>query len=93
MYPGKGAEDLLKSASDRFEKSKRIHIYENSMKPNEEGIQEVNRGFNLNPTPLVPSLRIFLFLYLFIGIFPLIFKSVLGFEFKTFYILTIPFTI
>lgn len=46
VYPEKGAEHLLKSASDRFEKSKRMHIYENSLRSNEEGIQEVNRGFN-----------------------------------------------
>ncbi|RVW70196.1 hypothetical protein CK203_051519 [Vitis vinifera] len=43
ICPETSAEYLLKSASDRFEKSKRMHIYENNLRPNEEGIQEVNK--------------------------------------------------
>ncbi|KAL6344151.1 hypothetical protein AAG906_031865 [Vitis piasezkii] len=43
ICPETSAEYLLKSASDRFEKSKRMHINENNLRPNEEGIQEVNK--------------------------------------------------
>ncbi|KAL2922454.1 putative cytochrome P450 4e1, partial [Bienertia sinuspersici] len=37
VYPQQGAESLLKSVSERFEKSKKMRLQVNSLKPGEEG--------------------------------------------------------
>ncbi|KAK3035402.1 hypothetical protein RJ639_032930 [Escallonia herrerae] len=43
-YPRPGAESLLKSASNRFEKSKRTQIFVKDLRLDEEGKQKVNKG-------------------------------------------------
>ncbi|KAJ4839142.1 hypothetical protein Tsubulata_008306 [Turnera subulata] len=43
VYPGTGAEKLLKAASEDFAKSKRACIYKDTLKPGEEEVQQTNR--------------------------------------------------
>lgn len=43
VYPKDGAESLLKSASERFNKSKRMQIYTKDKRLDEE-IQQANAG-------------------------------------------------
>lgn len=44
VYPKAGAENLLKSVSERFEKSKRMHKQTTNLRNNDEGQWQVNQG-------------------------------------------------
>lgn len=44
VYPKAGAENLLKSVSERFEKSKRMHNQTTNLRNNDKGQREVNQG-------------------------------------------------
>ncbi|KAK3204529.1 hypothetical protein Dsin_018575 [Dipteronia sinensis] len=44
VYPGTGAEKLLKTASDAFEKLKKECIYKDALQPDQEEHQEFNKG-------------------------------------------------
>ncbi|XP_057954994.1 uncharacterized protein LOC131148996 isoform X2 [Malania oleifera] len=46
VYPETGAEDLLKSTSDHFEKSKRMHFHKNDLKLDADGRRPVNKDTN-----------------------------------------------
>ncbi|KAL5783911.1 hypothetical protein ACOSQ2_006303 [Xanthoceras sorbifolium] len=44
VYPGTGAEKLLKTASEGFEKLKKACIYKDAFQPDQEEHQELNKG-------------------------------------------------
>ena len=45
MYPLDGAASLLKSVSERFEKSKKMRANVKNLKPGEDGESSANQGF------------------------------------------------
>ncbi|KAH9717971.1 transcription factor IIIC subunit 5 [Citrus sinensis] len=44
VFPGTGAQKLLKNASESFEKLKRICIYKDTLKPDQEENLQINKG-------------------------------------------------
>lgn len=56
LYPGTGAGNLLKSASEGFAKLKKKSIYKDTLKPDQGEQQQVNKGLNFQ---LVSVISIF----------------------------------
>lgn len=46
VFPGTGAQKLLKNASESFEKLKRICIYKDTLKSDQEENLQINKGLN-----------------------------------------------